>query len=586
MRYHFTSQAQLALNNAKKTARACQNSYIGTEHLLLGILEVPHSRLAEILKKDHVTYQSLYEEIVTLFGFSKETEGPAEYTCTMEEILQQCLIQSYENEQKLVDLDGLSLCLLRAENNVANELLRRNGVDIEAVMEELKTDRLAVLDQFKELRNLNEAQRKNPTRIVQREQEMKTMMDTLCRKMKANPLLIGEAGVGKSALVEELARRILQHEVPRALENCVIYELNLNHLVAGTKYRGEFEEKIQKLLDTVKRFPQVILFIDEIHMMIHAGKAEGSIDVAGVLKPLLARGDLRCIGATTIDEYNSGIEKDRALKRRFQVIRIEEPSLEDVRKMLLCKKEEYENHHQVSFPEALIEECLHLSAQYLPQLTFPDKAIDVMDLSCVQARRQGIKQVDEECLKKAIETLSQIPFSFAKKAEEKNSLLAKVLPETEVKLLLDRLKRMDQGHLSEGPRDVWLLNGPQEESKRQLAQTLAKLFLNQEKALTVLDGLMMSGSTLVYLAQQLKKNPFQILYVENYDQMSGEMEHCWDQIIHQGHLQFQEQTLDFSFSLILLDVRKAQRSVGFVRRQEKDPGTLFSLTMKEKAKRI
>lgn len=587
MRYHFTSQAQLALSNAKKIAKSCQNSYIGTEHLLLGILDVENAKLKRLLLEYHVTYQSLYEEVVSLFGFSKEADGRMEYTCTMDEILQQCLIVAYQNQMKMVDLDCLSLCLLQAENNVANELLRRNGIVIEEVIESLKGDQLAVLNKFKELRNLNEVQRKNPTQIVQREVELKIMIDTLCRRMKANPLLIGEAGVGKSALVEELARRIVNHEVPKELRDCVVVELSLNNLVAGTKYRGEFEEKIQKLLETIMRYPQVILFIDEIHMMIHAGKAEGSIDVAGVMKPYLARGDLRCIGATTIDEYNACIEKDRALKRRFQVIKIEEPSMEDVKEMLLCKKLEYEKHHHVEFPAELIEPCLELSSRYLPHLTFPDKAIDVLDLSCVKAKMSNQLKVDLDCLKKTIESLSQIPFSFGLKVKEHCATLENCVGKQATDEIMQRLDWIDQKSISKGPRDVWLLGGDELLVKRQLAEELARIYLNQEKALTVLDGPLVSANNLLYLSQCLKKNPFLIVYLENFDQMSHEMIHLFQTVFQQGTLQVQEMTLDFSFSLILVDThQKKHRSVGFVQAQEKGENQLFTLDLNQAGKLV
>lgn len=582
MRYHFTSQAQLALNNAKKIAKQCQNSYIGTEHLLLGILDVEQAKLTQLLAPYHITYKSLFDEVVALFGFSKECDGRLEYTCTMDEILQQCLILAHQNQMKMVDLDCLTICLLQAENNVADELLRRNGVEIEEILEEMKMDQLAVLNKFKELRNLNEAQRKNPTSIVQREKEISIMIDILCRKMKANPLLIGEAGVGKSALVEELARRIVNHEVPLELKDCVIYELSLNNLVAGTKYRGEFEEKIQKLLDTVLRFPQVILFIDEIHMMIHAGKAEGSIDVAGVLKPYLARGDLRCIGATTTDEYNSGIEKDRALKRRFQTIKIDEPSLDDVKKMLQCKKQEYERHHHVCFPDELIEDCLQLSQHYLPQLTFPDKAIDVLDLSCVKARMLGQNQVDVGCLQKTIESLSQIPFSFYRKVTEQQALLHPLLDKKTTEKIVERFRYLDEAPNKEGPKDVWLLQGENKEEKRQLAQSLARIFLNQSRELIVLDGPFMGSATLNYLAGKLKKNPFQILYLENYDLLSREMSHLFETVFDQGILQIQESALDFSFSLLLLDSStQAHRTLGFVQEQKQSQSNLFTVDLRQ-----
>ncbi len=578
MKYHFTSQAQLALNNAKKIAKACQNSYIGTEHLLLGILKQENTKLEEILKKDNVTYDVLYEEVVSLFGFSKDNNTKMEYTCTMDEILQQCLIVAYQNQKKLVDIDCLTLCLLEAENNVANELLRRFYIDVEELKLAFKEQQYTVLDSFKELKNLNLSQSKNPTKIVKREEELETMIDILCRKLKANPLLIGEAGVGKSALVEELAQRINLKQVPEEMVNCVIYELNINSLVAGTKYRGEFEEKIDKLLETVLKYPQVILFIDEIHMMVHAGKAEGSIDVAGVLKPYLARGSFRCIGATTIDEYHNGIEKDRALKRRFQVIKIKEPPLSDVLAMLECKKSEYENHHQVYFPSNLIQNCLDLSMQYLPGLTFPDKAIDVMDLSCVKAKKAGLKSVDLSCIEETIQSISEIPYSFCSKIQEREVELREVFSELDLRRIIQRCKQLDDNKIRNTPYDIWYLQGNNEQYKRSIAELLAKIFLNHEKELTVLDGSLMTLNNLIYLYQKCKKNVFQVLYIESFDHMNTNLLELFQTVFSQGKVQIQDFELNLSHALIIIDSKeKRMKALGFVSNETQRQSSKFSI---------
>ncbi len=580
MRYHFTAQAQLALNNAKMIAKECENSYIGTEHLLLGILRIEESKLESCLKDLNINYEMIFNEVMTLFGFSKEHDSKMEYTCTMDEILQQCLIEAYQNSKKLVDLNCLTLCLLEADNNVANELLRRFDVDIEELKMKFSEDNLEIVNNFKELKNLNLAQKKNPTKIVRREEELESIIDILCRKSKANPLLIGEAGVGKSAIVEELARRIVSNEAPEELKECIIYELDLNSLVAGTKYRGEFEEKIEKLLSSVLKYPNIILFIDEVHMMVNAGKAEGSIDVAGVLKPYLARGNFRCIGATTIDEYNNGIEKDRALKRRFQVIKVKEPLLSDVKIMLECKKEEYEKHHQVRFPSNLIDDCLEMSIKYLPGLMFPDKAIDVMDLSCVKAKKAGMESVEFSCIEHTIKSISEIPYSFSEKIKEQERELKKVFDEINVQRIMNRFNTLDKHKLKNKPFDVWYLSGENSSTKRKVAEMLAKIFLNHEKELTLFDGALINMNNMVYLHQKCKKNPFQIIYIENYDKMSTTMMDLFQTIFHQGQLQCQDFNLNLTYSFFLIDkYEKKSKALGFILSDKKEINDQFCLDL-------
>ncbi len=576
MKYHFNTQAQLALSNAKKIAKQCQNNYIGTEHLLLGICMIEESKLAIYLEKQGCSYQSIMDEVVSLFGFNKEATGKIEYTATVEELMQDALIVAYQNQLKLVDLDTLSLCLLQAENNVANQLLVRHNIDVEDCIQNFKIEQSSILDKFKELKNLNSIKRKEPIHIVEREIQIQMIIDTLCRKQKANPLLVGEAGVGKSALVEELALLIVENNVPAELKDCIIYELNLNSLVAGTKYRGEFEEKIQKLLDTVLKFPNVILFIDEIHMMIHAGKAEGSIDVAGVLKPYLARGSLRCIGATTFDEYLVSIDKDRALKRRFQMIKIDEPSIEDVRKMILSKKTEYEQHHQVQFPEKLVDNCIEYSRKYLPHLTFPDKSIDVLDLSCVKAKLLKKKMVDEDCLKMAIESLSQIPLSFYQKIKANEKRFIEYCDKAEMKKLLDRLQIMDKDKNHQGPKDIWYLVSEDEKQKRQFSKLIAKTFLNLETELILIDGETCDLQQIDVILQKLKKNPFQIIYIENYQSLSGQIQYIVKEMLEQGRMLIQDQNCDASFCLFLIDSNpNPTKHLGFLKSVQQESENHF-----------
>ncbi|MFR9118098.1 MAG: AAA family ATPase [Merdibacter sp.] len=252
---------------------------------------------------------------------------------------------------------------------------------------------------------------------MEREEQLELLVEILLRREKANPLLVGEAGVGKSALVEALAQRIEAGEIA-ALKDHYIYALDINTLVAGTRYRGDFEEKLKKLIAAFRSHPNAILFIDELHQVIGAGRSEGSIDVASVLKPCLARRQLRCIGATTLEEYERHIEKDPALQRRFQCVRLMEPDPQQTRRILMARCEEYAGFHQVEIAGELIPTMIACADYYLPFGHFPDKALDVLDLSCAYARAHAQDKVDEICVREVIASLSQIPVDVEQRTRQ------------------------------------------------------------------------------------------------------------------------------------------------------------------------
>ncbi len=583
VRYHFTSQAQLALSYAKKVAKRCQNSYIGTEHLLLGIMKVEGAKLVSILQDYGVDYIMLYQDVESLFAFNKEVEHEMQYTSTVDEIIKECVSIAQTQEDNMADLDVLTQCMLCAQNNVAIELLKRYEINVEEVIDKLKLTNSLVLERFPELCNLNKKYMNHLSNIVCRDQELENMIDVLCRKMKANPLLIGEAGVGKSALVEELARRIANNQVPYELKDCVIYELNLNALVAGTKYRGEFEEKIQKLLQSVVKCPKAILFIDEIHMMVHAGKAEGSIDVAGVLKPYLARESFRCIGATTIDEYHKYMEKDRALKRRFQIIRIDEPSLSAIHTMVKTKIKEYSKHHDVEFPTNLVEECIQLSSEYLPQYTFPDKAMDMIDMSCVRAKKSGKKTVDQQCLFETVDVLSDIPRSYYNLLQFHKSDVVKLIGEEVYSQIEERILMLDQSLEKGKPIDIWCLRGKEESYKQEVARLIAHIFARSEKNLIVLDATLPNMSQLIELCELSKKHPFQVIYIKNY--LMEESNGIIQNLLQQGIIHYKDIQVDLRFSLILIGQSQSQgRTLGFVNKTQLEDMNHFCLHVAEAGK--
>ena len=409
MEIGYSWQVQKALKHAEKAAEDLCNASIGTEHLLIGILKIKEARLSEYLRKLGVTDGTIMQEVQVLFGFDSPHTMQIMYTSTLKDILSDAQMMAHKRQEKEVSMDELTFALLEKDNNVALELLRRSGVVIEELIEEFaQRDGLELMP---ELRNLNQAVASRKGRTALRDKEIEAMICVLMRMEKSNCVLTGPAGVGKSAIVEELAYRIVKNQVPDELKHCVIAELNVNQMVAGTKYRGEFEKKMQRLVELLAARPDVILFIDELHLIVGAGKAEGSLDIASVLKPVLARGSIRVIGATTSDEYEQWIEKDKALQRRFVRIDVNEPDEKTTLAMLKEKAKDLSAYHNLKLQRGLLKQCVELAGILFPHLHFPDKAIDLLDMTCAASRCGGKTVVTSELLKETAASMSALPFS-------------------------------------------------------------------------------------------------------------------------------------------------------------------------------
>ena len=465
----------------------------------------------------------------------------------------------------MMDVDSLTLALLQTNSCVATEILHRYDVDEEVVLLQMEHGSMSELDKISELRNLNMCGANQD--IVGRDAELNFMISVLSRKDKANPLLIGEPGVGKTALVEKLAGMIQQNLVP-SLKDACIYELHLNSLVAGTKYRGDFEEKLQNIIRLLEKYPNVILFIDEIHLMIGAGKSEGSIDVSSVLKPYLARGVIKCIGATTIEEYEMYIEKDRALERRFQIITIREPDVEDTIKMLKAKKKEYEDFHNVKIQEKVLEQIVKYCAYYMPQRKFPDKAIDVLDLACVGAKRQSERSVSEDMVRDVIEKLTDIPLASRNRLQElKKHLETTMVAQKEViRKLMGQLEWIEQGIISERPLGVWLFLGNQGVGKKTLIHQFNRLYFNQED-MVELDMAALEHN-LDHNLSKLRRNPYTIVNVTNLHMANEAMLQFLKQGIERGYLERDIQKIDLRHSIMIMSGDFPCSSVSALKFQE------------------
>ena len=393
----FTEKAENALNISVRVAENLGHTYIGSEHLLLALLEDEYSCASLILKKNGVGKEKIYSIVKAHSGSGAKTSlSSKDLTPRARKILEGSYNNANQHGDGTIGTEHILLALMEEKDCVASKLLKSSKCDISAIRDDiyslLKSREKALQKHKREGysgiikqhgKNLCEMAKEGKfDPVIGRDKEIERVIRVLSRKNKNNPCLIGEAGVGKTAIVEGLAERIAKGDVPPSLIDKTIISLDLTSIVAGAKYRGDFEERIKSIIADVVKHRDIILFIDEIHTIVGAGAAEGAIDASNILKPQLARGDVQLIGATTYEEYRRYIEKDAALERRFQPIEILEPTAEETVTMLTALKERYESHHNVEITDEAIRECVTLSSKYVTDRFLPDKAIDILDEAC------------------------------------------------------------------------------------------------------------------------------------------------------------------------------------------------------------
>ncbi len=403
MNSKFTQKAQNALNASLSFARELGHTYIGSEHLLLGIISEKESAAARILLSRGVTFEKLKDIIVSMSGNGNESRlSAADMTPCVKKIIEESSNISEQHNQNYIGTEHLLLALLGESDSVGMRVLEVCGVSAAELKNDLisflggvsnrqknpsakKHSSETVLSGFgKDLTELARSGKLDP--VIGRESETDRVIRILSRRSKNNPCLIGEPGVGKTAVVEGLAQRISEGIVPETLYEKKIIVLDIPSMIAGAKYRGEFEDRMKNVIAEVTKNPDIILFIDEIHTIVGAGAAEGAVDAANIIKPALARGEIRIIGATTLTEYRKHIEKDAALERRFQPITVEEPSPEQTKAILLGLRDKYEAHHRLKISDEAIDAAIILSRRYIPDRYLPDKAIDLIDETAAHLR--------------------------------------------------------------------------------------------------------------------------------------------------------------------------------------------------------
>ena len=402
----FTDRARRVVVLAQEEARMLNHNYIGTEHLLLGLVHEGEGIAARALESLGITLNSVREQVQDIIGpGANAPSGHIPFTPRAKKVLELSMREAIQLNHGYIGTEHILLGMVRANEGVANQVLAKLGVEPAAVRQAVM-DLISgypgngdsketagvgagnsregtpagstILDQFG--RNLTAAAREGQLDpVIGRHHEMERVMQVLSRRTKNNPVLIGEPGVGKTAVVEGLAQAIVHGDVPETLKDKHLYTLDLGSLVAGSRYRGDFEERLKKVLKEIRTRGDIILFIDEIHTLVGAGAAEGAIDAASILKPMLARGELQTIGATTLDEYRKHIEKDAALERRFQPIQVDEPSQDLAVQILKGVRDKYEAHHRVTISDEAIETAVNLAARYISDRFLPDKAVDLID---------------------------------------------------------------------------------------------------------------------------------------------------------------------------------------------------------------
>lgn len=411
MRKNFSSRVQMVIQYSREEALRLGHDYIGTEHLLLGLIREGEGIGIEILKNLGCDLDELRKSIEDAIKTTGDTMtiGDIPLTKRAEKILKMAYMEAEKFRSDVTGTEHLLLALVREKDGVAAQVLLSFDVIYESVREELenilrgtpttregghKRSKTPALDHFgRDLTALAQQGELDP--IIGRDEEIQRVAQILSRRKKNNPVLIGEPGVGKTAIAEGLAMRIVEKKVPRVLHNKRVVTLDLGLIVAGTKYRGQFEERMKAIMNELTKVKDVVLFIDELHTIVGAGGASGSLDASNMFKPALARGELQCIGATTLDEYRQYIEKDGALERRFQKIMVDPPTIEETIQIIYGLKERYEAHHHVKYTDAAIKSTVRLADRYITDKYFPDKAIDVLDETGAMVHLANIVVPDE-----------------------------------------------------------------------------------------------------------------------------------------------------------------------------------------------
>lgn len=540
----FSSGAQRIISLAEALAFEFNHPTVGSEHLLLSFLKCKDNLLTKELSKYNIDYLSLRDKVKNLYQGSDDTNIYVQYTFELKELLADSLKISEKNKESLISSDSLALAVL-SNKNIAQELLAKEGVNINAMLKAINHSRKrkSELNTIPDL-HLSGADHRDP--LIGREKELRQLINALSRRNKPNAILLGEPGVGKSAIVEELAKQLLSNKIP-SLKGKSIYELDIASTVSGTKYRGEFEEKIKKIIRKVQEDGNAILFIDEIHTIVKAGGAEGAIDASNILKPYLSRGEIQIIGATTEEEFNATFENDKALKRRFQIIRVEETTEEETLDILLKTKPIYEKFYSIKIDDYLLKEIVRVAKKYLLNQKFPDKAIDVLDNSCVEAKGH----LTLENIYHTLENYYKVVTDYHKLETLRRELHENLIGQDEaIEAIVDEFRMIELSlEEKDAPLGVFLFNGPSGCGKTLCAKIISKCYFSTQHTLTLnmntyrdLNGLnrLINTSSSNYLesvsplVKCLNNCPNSLIVVDDFDKATTDIREFFFDIFDKG----------------------------------------------------
>lgn len=508
----FTEKAEQALKQAKKVSAQLKHPYIGTEHILIGLLKVSGGTAGQVLENAGVTEEALTNMISELIALEKNmaASGSRDFTPRARKILEDAKMEAGRFQEELAGTEHILIAILKDGECVASRLLNTMNIRLRELYTELIASMGAkaseyredvnargtrTLDQFsRDLTALAREGKLDP--VIGREEEIQRVLQVLSRRTKNNPCLIGEPGVGKTAIVEGLAARIAEGRVPDTILGKRLCILDMTAMVAGSKYRGEFEERIKNLIDEVSRSGEILLFIDELHTIIGAGGAEGAMDASNILKPAMARGEIQIIGATTLEEYRKHIEKDAALERRFQPVTVEETSVEQTIEILKGLRPCYESHHQVKITDEALEAAARLSARYISDRFLPDKAIDLMDEAAAGLRigrnvsggsgsdqikellnereelEQALMEADLEAARQRRQRIRELEAKLESGGSRKGRKASHVVTEDQIAATVSRWTKIPVQRLAEA----------ESQKLRRLEQTLHRRVVGQEEA--------------------------------------------------------------------------------------------------------
>ena len=610
----YTPQAKEALSLAVGVAESLNHGYVGTEHLLIGLLQEGTGVAAKVLEENGVEEDKVVELVSQLIAPNPtlQTADTAAYTPRARRVIENSYREAVRFKAAQIGTEHLLIAILREGDCVASRLLNTMGVSVQkiyidllaamgedapTVKEEMQSSRAGrrgnatpTLDSYsRNLTKMAEEGKLDP--VIGRENEIRRVIQILSRRTKNNPCLIGEPGVGKTAVAEGLAQMIAAGDVPETIADKRVMTLDLSGMVAGSKYRGEFEERIKKVIAEVVDSKDVILFIDEIHTIIGAGGAEGAMDASNILKPSLARGELQLIGATTINEYRKYIEKDSALERRFQPVTIDEPSEEESVSILKGLRSRYEDHHKVEITDDALEAAVKLSSRYINDRFLPDKAIDLIDEASsrvrlmnytrpdkVKALEAQIEKLEDEkeaaVREEAYEKAGEIKKKQEKLREKIAALLEKWQKEKETRRLIVSENAIRRGRVGlkdpKRPIGSFVFLGPTGVGKTELSKALAEAMFGTETALIRVDMSeymekhsvsKMIGSPPGYvgyeeggqLSEKVRRNPYSVILFDEIEKAHPDVFNILLQVLDDGHItDAQGRKIDFKNTIIIM----------------------------------